>query len=366
MKVDILENWKDVAALGPVWNSLLARSKANSIFLTWEWISAWLESGGKSRVPFVISVRDSGGDLIGIAPFYLATFRFGGIIPYRTLRVAADYATGADYPDWIMKADHESEIRRAIVAELLRAQSHWDCLWMPSVAGWTGATERILGACEPEAFHFRSRPRDFGVVTLPDTVDAYFRSLSSNKRQQLRGEIKRISRQPNVTMTRCETADEIPRYLDALFELHYRRWQTRGEEGSFRRKPQLMAFYRHFVPRALANGWLWLNALMDHNEYKAVQLGYVYERTFYQIQEGFDPQYMKGVGNVLRAHVIEACIAEGIRTVDFLGEMSEHKRRWLAIQRDGYDLFLGPRKLKNYPLFSAEIWPTGRFLCQTD
>lgn len=366
MRVDILDNWKDVAALGPAWNWLLARSNANSIFLTWEWIAAWLEAGGKERPPFIVCVRDSQGELIGIAPFYVSLYRFGGIIPYRTLRIVADYATGADYPDWIMMPEYETEIRQAIVAELLRRQSHWDCLWMPSVAGWTGAKERVLGACQPEAFHLRSRPRDFGVVTLPNSMDMYLRSLSSNKRQQLRGEIKRIGRQANVTMTRCETVDEIPQYLEALFDLHFRRWQIRGEEGSFRRKPQLMTFYQEFVPRALANGWLWFYALKDHDEYKAVQLGYVYGQVFHQIQEGFDPEYTKGVGNVLRAHVMEQCIAAGVATVDFLGEMTEHKRRWLAVQRDGCDLFLAPRKLKNYPLFSAEIWPTGRFLCQVD
>ena len=56
--------------------------------------------------------------------------------------------------------------------------------------------------------------------------------------------------------------------------------------------------------------------------------------------------------------------AEGIKAYDFLGEMTEHKRAWLAKERTGCDLFIGHRTIKNRLLFSGEIWPTGRFLRQ--
>ena len=362
MKVEILENWQAVSALERDWNQLLITSKANTIFLTWEWISAWIQAGGKTNPPFVICVRDVAENLVGIAPFYMAKLRFGRIIPYRTLRIMADVATGAEYPDLIVAPEAEPEVSQIIIDTLVGLRARWDCLWLPNVASWTGAESRLLKPCYDAGLLSRSRPRDFSVVELPDNMNAYVRALSSNKRQQLRGEMKRIGGRPDVSVKRCERAEEIPRFLDALFDLHYRRWKTQGEEGSFRRKPQLAEFYKHFVPRAYAKGWLWLFALEDQGEVKAVQLGYVYDDAFHQIQEGFDPDYEKGAGNVLRARVIESCIEAGVRTFDFLGGMSEHKRRWRAQERTGCDLFLGHQQLKNRPLFSVGIWPTGRFL----
>jgi hypothetical protein len=80
------------------------------------------------------------------------------------------------------------------------------------------------------------------------------------------------------------------------------------------------------------------------------------------MQEGFDPTYVKGVGNVLRLKVIETCIEEGIQGYDFLGELTEHKRTWGAEKRIGYNLYIGHRSLKNVLLFTKEVWPTGRFL----
>src|SRR5581483_10743914 len=330
MDVEILENWNAVSALESEWNPLLEASRANTIFLTWEWISSWMASDGRRRSPFVVCIRSASRELVGVAPFYLSTLRLGRTIPYRTLRILADTATGAEYADWIVRPDVEQEVTRAIAGALAGARSCWDCLWMPNVAGWTGATERVMEQCQHRALLSRSRPCEFGALALPDTMDAYVRSLSSNKRQQLRGEMRRISGRQGVRVHRCETVDQIPRFLDALFDLHYRRWKTRGEKGSFLRRPQLVEFYKQFVPLALAKDWLWLFALEDEGEVKAVQLGYVYNDVFHQIQEGFDPEYVKGVGNVLRAHVIEACIEAGVRTFDFLGEMSEHKRRWRA------------------------------------
>lgn len=362
MNVAILEDWKAVTALEGEWNRLLVASRANAIFLTWEWISAWADTGGREQQPFVICVRDGAANLVGVAPFYRSKLRFGGVIPYRTLRIMADVATGSEYPDLIVSPPVEPEVTRLIIDALLHSRSQWDCLWLPNVAGWTGALNRVADTCRDAGLLMRSRPCDFGVVELPDDMDAYLRSLSSNKRQQLRAERKRMSGRTAVRITRCETVEQIPRFLDALFDLHYRRWRTREEEGSFRRKPQLVEFYKHFAPRAHSMGWLWLFALEDQGDIKAIQLGYVYNNTFLQIQEGFDPDYEKGVGNFLRAHVIETCIAAGVRTLDFLGDMTEHKRRWHAEERTGSDLFIGQRTLKNHPLFSAGIWPTGRFL----
>ena len=362
LHASVLETWSQVVEIQEEWNTVLQRSSANSLFLTWEWLSAWAQAGGARCRTFVICVRDEDGKLVGIAPLYLTTLRLGGLLSYRTLRIMASVATGAEYPDVIALPEVEADVIQVIAETLKRSRNRWDCLWLPNIATWTGAEERWLKVCRAADFLFHSRAHDFGAFTLPPNMESYVRSLSSNKRQQLRGELKRIKGRPTVTVKKCESIEQIPQFLDRLFELHYRRWQTRGEEGSFRRKPELAEFYKHFVPQAQAKRWLWLFALEDVGEIKAVQLGYVYNRVFYQIQEGFDPEYENGAGNVLRAHVIEACIAEGVETYDFLGGMTEHKRRWRAQERIGCDLFIGRRTMKNVPLFTAEVWPTGRFL----
>ncbi len=117
-----------------------------------------------------------------------------------------------------------------------------------------------------------------------------------------------------------------------------------------------------FAPLALERGWLWMLGLEDGGEFKAIQLGYVYGGVFNQMQEGFEPSYQNGAGNVLRLKVIEKCIEDGVHELDFLGEWTEHKRRWLAEHRVGHEMFVGHPSLKNRLMFTKEVWPTGRYV----
>ena len=80
------------------------------------------------------------------------------------------------------------------------------------------------------------------------------------------------------------------------------------------------------------------------------------------VQEGFDPDYISGIGNLLRVRIIEQCIEENIFEYDFLAGFTEHKRRWGSTERFGADMFIWNNKLKNAIFSLYRFWPSGRFL----
>jgi CelD/BcsL family acetyltransferase involved in cellulose biosynthesis len=312
--------------------------------------------------PFVVVVRNCQGELVGIAPFYISEYRFLHSVRYRVLRITADYATGAECLDWIVRIEEERQVYKIITEALAAVSRKWDCIWMPYVPDWTGACGRIFAACLEREFYCHDRPAEFGNTILPDNFDIFLQTLSRNRRSELRRQQKTVFKAGQAKINRCQTEAELEDYVEALFHLHYKRWKTVGDEGSFRRKPSEAVFYRNFLPVALRQGWLWLYGLVSDGAFKAVQVGYVYNNVFYQMQEGFDPDYIRGVGNVLRAKIFEDCISHGVKGYDFLGEMSEHKRRWAANKRLGRHIFIGNRNVKNRFLFCKKIWPTGRYL----
>jgi CelD/BcsL family acetyltransferase involved in cellulose biosynthesis len=362
--VHVIRHWDEAETLESEWNELLVNSLADSIFLRFEWIRCWVDSQLNRIRPLIIVLRSPRGHVLAIAPSYVSTYRLLGLVPYRMLRAMADYATGADYPDWIIRCGYEDRGSVEIARALRSLGPEWDCYWMPAMASWSGAVDRVRKGCRQQRLLVRTRPRDFAVLELPSTAEDYRKLLSQNKRQQLRKELRRVSERSDIIFVRCRTEAELPLYLEALFELNDRRWRVKGQVGTFQRKPTEAEFYRRFSRVALAKGWLRLYALRERDEFKAIQIGYVYNGEFLVMQEGFDPDDIPGIGNVLRWKIIEACIAEGVRVVDFLGEMTEHKRRWLAKERTGSDLFVGRRSLKNALLFVQQVWPTGRFLRQ--
>ena len=362
MIVTVIRTWSEFGELENEWNSLLFRSRAATIFLTWEWIDAWRSAIDDSVNPYVVTVRNDDGGLVAIAPFYLASLRFLKLFRYKTLRAMADNATGAEYPDWFVLEGMESSAPDAIASALAQNSADWDLIWLRNVAGWTKSMNRICESALTAGLHVRKRKTAFSSIELPKSIGEYEQGLSSNRRQQLRRRARRIFEGDSVTIEYCESTRDLPEFLAALFELHQKRWRSVGKDGCFVRKPLEAAFYECFAPMAMANGWLRIFAIKSGEEIKAVQYGYVLDGVFSQLQEGFDPDFLKGVGNGLRHKVIENCIAEGVQIYDFLGGISDHKRNWGAEVRFGYDIMIGSRSLKTAMLFWQAIWPSGRYM----
>ena len=275
----------------------------------------------------------------------------------------ADYATGFEYADWIVHSDYETEALNAIAEKLVHARD-WDLIWMPRVSGWSGAHSRLTKTLEDYGLLYHIRPSEFSALELPDTLQSYEASFSSKRRQQLRRSRRNLFKDSEIEVVYCQTADDLPIFIDALFDLHHQRRMLLDDPGCFIRKPAEASFYREFLPLALDRGWLRFAALKKNEEIQAIQIGYAYNKDFLQMQEGFNPDFEKGSGNVLRHIVIEDCINEGLKSYDFLGGFTEHKRRWGAQLRLGDELLIGRPCIKNRLLFTKQIWPSGKHLTE--
>lgn len=363
MKPGIITSKRDLHILEPEWNRLLRESNVDTLFLTWEWITAWLKSNHTLADDdlMVITIRSDSGSLVGIAPFYKAGYRFLSCINVTLLRVLGDEGTGSEYPAMIVKKDASVEVITLILAKLRELQHCWDLIWMPRQSGWDGQKGVLAGVCRNIKYFLHFRERSFSYFDLPDTFDEFESSLSSNRRQQFRRQAKKINKDHRVEIISCQNTEELSGYLNCLFELHEARRRVLGDVGTFKRKPQQLEFYRHFTTAALANDWLWFYALKVNDEIKAIQIGYLYNDIFYQLQEGFDPDFLPGAGNILRLDIIRKCIDKRAVGYDFLGDHTEHKRRWTARERKGQDTLIGKRSMLNRIIFFKPFWPTGRY-----
>lgn len=364
MRVDVIRDRSGLEALAGEWNRLLARSRADNVFLTWEFISAWVDVARPGCKLCVLAVRDSQGALVGIAPFHRHRLKLAGVVEYHCLRVLGDAGGAADYPDLIVQADRELEVLRAL-GRHMAAMPGWDCLWLGRAAGWTGTVERLRELADGGDFHLRLRSRCFSVIHLPATFDAYLETLSSNTRYNLRRGRRQCEDLGGCKLRTCETPEQVAAFVGELERLHQKHWESVGDLGGFRREPRLRAFFEEVSRRFVQRGWLRLSGLEIQGRMQAVQFGYAYGGSYYSIQEGYDPDLTGirgGVGSVARAAAIESAIAEGIRTYDFLADANPHKQRWGARMREGHDIFVLRRSLKTRPLRALSIWPTGRYM----
>ncbi len=364
MQTKLIKTYQELRQFSDHWNPLLESSSANNLFLTWEWIDAWLNSNPRNTL-YVVTVYSDNHELIGIAPFYIGQCRLLEIVQQRTLRMIGDTESAAEYPSIIARSECEQLVCRAITARLKADRKHWDTIWLPRCASWDPNINTFTKAlADTGGIGCYTRKIAFSAFELPATYDDYLAEFSRNRRNSLRRIEKKVESIGNLEIHTCQTQSEVEKYLSALYRLHQKRWMEKGESGSFANRPALRRFYAQFVPRALHNGWLRFTMLTHKAEPKAIQIGYCYNGSYHQIQEGFDPEFHENVGNYLRIKTIRNFIDEGIKCYDFLGGESEHKRRWKAVVRDGFDLFAWNHKLKNLPFSYKPIWPTGRFLKQ--
>jgi CelD/BcsL family acetyltransferase involved in cellulose biosynthesis len=365
MKSTILKDWNSIKALKSEWAPLLELADTHKLFLSWEWLESWIYTVKEKLTPFFIAVRDNDDKLVGVAPLYFAEMRLLGHISFRTLRPASDHSTGFEYTDFIVHPNHEDTALRSIGKALRASESEWDLIWLPKIAGWNNANQRILQAIATHGkFKYNIRDTVFSSIRLPDTIEGYDATFSSKRRNQHKRITKHIFTDNTARFIQCETQDELDHFLDVLFDLHHKRRMLYNDPGTFIRRPSQPLFYRSFTPKALKKGWLRISALEARGTIQAIQLGYVCNGTYLQLQEGFNPDFIAGVGNVLRHHVIAQCINDGLVEYDFLGGFSEHKRRWGAKTRNGYDIIVGNHSLKSRLLIKLQIWPTGRYLQQ--
>ena len=360
----LIETKKELELLAAEWNLLLRASEADSIFLTWEWVSSWLETVLPDATLMVVAVRNSEQKLIALAPFYRSPLKLFGQIPYQCLRVLGDQSSGAEYPDIIIQRGMEDTAIPLISKTYKEHAKKWDWVWLLNISGWTGALDRLTRVFQQSTVIIKKSPYSFSAVALPCSWDEFTHLLPKGRASILRRQEQRAARQHTLEVHRCCQQVELPSFLDNFFKLHAKRWQVKGQKGSFARRPKMEDFYRDFAQKALKNGWLAFFSLSLDGISQASQYGYIYNNIYHQLQEGYDPQGLPGLGNVLREKAIRWCIEQNIQEYDFLGQHSQHKASWGSTERWGWRLFIGLRSLKNLPIKLTGIWPSGRFITE--
>ncbi|WP_028862304.1 GNAT family N-acetyltransferase [Psychromonas aquimarina] len=360
----VISDWHGFENIRAEWNKLLKQSDADNIFLTWEWLNCWRNSQ-KSLIKPIIIVIEKSGEIIGIAPFYIQQYRLAHLFTYNALRFAGDQAIGSEYSNFIVHRDNSTAVKAGLWRQLLSPEVKvlWDFIWFTNIAAWSEGGKTLLQSlAEVKSLHCNQRTVEFSRVPLELFRSDILPKLSKSLRTNIRQSSRRLDKLGPWQITVSDPDSDIFQQLEKLFSLHNQHWLHAGSSGSFQRRPELAAFYRLFVPLALEQGWLRLFSLQSNNETQAMQLGYVYNNDFLALQEGYNPKFLPGIGQVLRYSAFSYCAQEQLNCYDFLGGYSDHKRRWLAEKRLGCSLFIWRDKALNLPFYTKKIWPTGRYL----
>jgi CelD/BcsL family acetyltransferase involved in cellulose biosynthesis len=339
------QNLDELQNLRPLWDELLSSYPLASTFSTWEWLDSWCRSFGNNAELHVLALFNS-SRLVGLAPLSIFNRKFSGLLTLRVLVFMGDGSGDSDNLDFPVLPGFEEEFAQTILDYLERHRRQWDICelnTMPSNSPMAGCLEKLLRSRVWTCFE---HGRTCSAVQLSATWDEYLHQLSSEDRNNLGRYARRLNKQYSTRIYRCTDAQELPRCLDALFNLHQARWEKAGEPGSFA-SAERRQFYEQLSQRLLARGWLEMWVLELNGAIAAVQFAFRYRSAVYQLQEGYNPEHASDrAGFVLRGEVLKQLISEGVRVYDFLGGELLYKARWAAQAGQYRDLhFARPKSM---------------------
>ncbi len=326
MKVDVLPGFDGLDERR--WNGLLREARLPSVFLTWQWQTAWADAFAGGRALQLLLVSEESGALAGLLPLYEDA-------PARQ-RILGGVDV-SDYLDMIAAAGREDEVWHALLQHRAAEAVEWDLHAVRAAS----PTVRLLPAIAPgyglraSAEHEERCP----VLALPATWDDYLARLGGKDRHELRRKIRRLERElPGATARSHAGAIGWDEALASFLVLH-----RLSKAGKARFMDERMEGFFREVTRALAEaGWARLWFLEWDGQAVASFLCLEYGGSVALYNSGFDPARASlAPGIVLLAQIIRDAIRRGIPTFDFLRGEEPYKYAFGPTPQDLFNVRIG-------------------------
>jgi peptidoglycan/xylan/chitin deacetylase (PgdA/CDA1 family)/CelD/BcsL family acetyltransferase involved in cellulose biosynthesis len=326
VEITLISRWEELQAISREWNEVLANSLEDTLFLTWEWISAWWNHYGSGRQLFVL-LAEKQGRLVGIAPFYVYEVKKYGR-RWKALKLIGDGSGDSDYQDCIALAGFEGEVAQALVGFLAGRRDDWHVMEFESVPETSPFIKAFLDAAKKNLAGMSHQAVPCTSIVLPSRWDEYLNLLKPRVRSKVRSSLAFLEKEIRSIPVVCSDPDELNEWLPILFDLHTRRWQQAGQSGVFHGTAK-RNFYAEVSRATLEKGWLAFYRLDWGERALAMQYGFLYRDRFLLLQEGYDPGFENvRPGQTLRAWTIRHWIENGLKEYDFLAGSPKHKLEW--------------------------------------
>jgi CelD/BcsL family acetyltransferase involved in cellulose biosynthesis len=340
----------DTAPTTAPWNTLLAQSSSNLVFLTRQYQEAWWRAFGVGTdcpcTAHILALSE-GDNLVGLAPFYLAPLRpadvaedaarrpgmiraqakAGQLIPEeaplptpqtgeRVVRLIGGVAV-TDYLDIIAPSAQMEAAWQAILDYWANHADAWDVLDLRSLPP-ESPSRRIVArlAAERGWASWSEVEETCPALALPADWEAYLARLDKKDRHELRRKLRKADGAPvPITWRLVTEAAALPAAVETFITLHQ---QSSQDKADFM-DAQMITFF-HNLPAVLGEtGWLEVALLDVDGTPAAAYLSFNYAGRIYLYNSGYDLRFAEwSTGLVLLAQRIQAAIAAGVPCFDFL------------------------------------------------
>jgi len=308
------------------WGDLLESSTSRCLFLTWEWLHTWWKHLAADRELCILAVR-CGSELAAVAPFGVRPPSLSRRRLFPVQEFLGSGSAGSDYLDFIVRQGCEAEARHAFASCLAEQRLMLDWAQLKRGGCFAAGVASILGQEGWRVSETRTNICPF-ILLAGKFWESYLATLGAEHRYNFNRKWKRLNRDFAVQFEQARTEEQCHESINLVMTLHNLRWRERGGSDAFH-TPGLVEFHRELSQIALERGWLRLYVLRLNGKPAAALYGFLYHRTFYFYQSGFDAAFDKySVGVVTMGLAIQRAIEEGAEEFDLLHGDEKYKSHW--------------------------------------
>jgi CelD/BcsL family acetyltransferase involved in cellulose biosynthesis len=310
------------------WSRLLARSSADALFLSWDWLTLWWHcfAGDLAARPEILAFY-RGGDLVGAAPFYRRRVKRGGLLPATSVQLIGvswrdpgHLISISEYLDIVATTAETDTVRRACARVLLGERT-----WTEWVIGFTAAGTQWCDVFAGSDLGQHQYVREVDPLVsyqadLSHGFDGYLRSLGQSTRRSVWNLRHRLARQGRVSFEPL-AGEEIDAGFSDLNRLHQLRWQQPAFAGA------ALEFHTLVARRLASRGELCLSRLRVGGEVVSVLYDIRRGARQYNISMGFNPGFdgKVSLGLIHLGYSMEAAAERQVNTYDFLAGSGRHR-----------------------------------------
>lgn len=293
--------------------------------MTQEWLAAWWKAYHPGDL-WVLAVRDSNHQLVGLAPWFIAHSQAGRLIH------SIGCVDVTDYLEVIAKVDCERDVFEIIAAYLAEHQADFDALDLCNIPESAPLLRYLPDALRQHDFTVETEFQEVcPVITLSDSWDSYLEGLSKKNRHELRRKLRRLEGDTEHVAWYVVGQEHD---LDAEIERFFALMRTASaDKVEFLQNEQHVTFFQLMCKAILPTGWLQLAFLTVDGAYAAAYLNFDYNNDILVYNSGLDlnvgASLSPGIG--LLAYLIEDAISKGRQHFDFLRGNEEYKYRMGAV-----------------------------------
>jgi CelD/BcsL family acetyltransferase involved in cellulose biosynthesis len=316
------------AALADEWNALLKQSRANSIFLTYEWQTTWWRYQGEGELWIIALRQPETEQLVGIVPLYRVSHTSGELAGKHKLNLVGCIEV-SDYLDIIMAEGWEESVYCALIEWLHSPEAPaWDLLDLcnlpqPSLTYQSAPPLFRQAGFTVDVFQEDVAPH----FALPLRYESYLEEqVEKKQRHEIRRKQRRAEREATVGFYVVNKTHDLEAEVADFITLQ----QASREDKAAFMTPEMRRFFVASARAMFDAGYLRLCFLTLNGEKAATILAFAYDRKFLLYNSGYDPNAYAQLspGWVLLAYAIQYAIASGCRVFDFMQGNEEYKYRF--------------------------------------